>query len=571
MATVGYNSAGGVVAYISLYRKYRAQDFEELLGQSHVTVTLRNAIQQGRLAHAYLFCGPRGTGKTSTARLLAKSLNCEHGPTPTPCKVCRFCRAIQEGNCVDVVEMDAASETSIDDVRTSIIENAKYPPMEARYKIYIIDEVHDLSAKAFDALLKTIEEPPPHVVFILATTEFHRVPPTIRSRCQRFDFHRGTIADITRRLEQVLAAEGFTAEPAALHLVARAADGSWRDALTALEQVIAFSEGGTITAQTVYNALGLLEDETLMQLTDALLERDAGRALQLLEGQMLLGREPRVFAESLIQHWRALIQAALHAQDRSGAYDPTVWSAMIEQARRAGVPRLLAWWEQMAGALSEMRTSGSPRAILELYLLRLACEPSVAPAPQYVASVQPAAPTPRPVPPASTPRATPPAATPEPTPRATPPAATPEPAPRASQPAPPTDSATALPVDPATANQLWRQRVEELVQRSPVGGMHLRGSRLELDGDRVRLVMPTRFGYEYFKQQARREANLIEEVRKTLGAPNAPVQLVYSDEARPEEPPLTPPPPAERELEGEELVNELLHALNGHEVDAGEE
>jgi DNA polymerase-3 subunit gamma/tau len=555
---VGYNSAGGVVAYISLYRKYRAQDFEELLGQSHVTVTLRNAIQQGRLAHAYLFCGPRGTGKTSTARLLAKSLNCEQGPTPTPCKVCRFCRAIQEGNCVDVVEMDAASETSIDDVRTSIIENAKYPPMEARYKIYIIDEVHDLSAKAFDALLKTIEEPPPHVVFILATTEFHRVPPTIRSRCQRFDFHRGTIADITRRLEQVLVAEGFTAEPAALHLVARAADGSWRDALTALEQVIAFSEGGTITAQTVYNALGLLEDETLMQLTDALLERDAGKALQLLEGQMLLGREPRVFAESLIQHWRALIQAALHAHDRSGAYDPTVWSAMIEQARRAGVPRLLAWWEQMAGALSEMRTSGSPRAILELYLLRLACEPSVAPTPQYVASVQPAAPTPRPVPPASTPRATP-------------PVATPEPAPRASQPAPPTDSATALPVDPATANQLWQQRVEELVQRSPAGGMHLRGSRLELDGGLVRVVMPTRFGYEYFKQQARREANLIEEVRKTLGAPNAPVQLVYSEGSRTEEPPLTPPPPAERELEGEELVDELMRALNGHEVDAGEE
>jgi DNA polymerase-3 subunit gamma/tau len=546
------------VAYISLYRKYRAQDFEELMGQSHVTVTLRNAIQQGRLAHAYLFCGPRGTGKTSTARLLAKSLNCEQGPTPNPCKVCRFCRAIQEGNCVDVVEMDAASETSIDDVRTSIIENAKYPPMEARYKIYIIDEVHDLSAKAFDALLKTIEEPPPHVVFILATTEFHRVPPTIRSRCQRFDFHRGTIADITRRLEQVLVAEGFTAEPAALHLVARAADGSWRDALTALEQVIAFSEGGTITAQTVYNALGLLEDETLMQLTDALLERDAGKALHLLEGQMLLGREPRVFAESLIQHWRALIQAALHAHDRAGAYDPTVWSAMIEQARRAGIPRLLAWWEQTAGALSEMRTSGSPRAILELYLLRLACEPSVAPTPQYVASVQPAAPTPRPVPPASTPRATPPAATPEPTPRAT-------------HPVPPADAPIQLPIDPATANQRWQQRVEELVQRSPVGGMHLRGSRLELDGDRVRLVMPTRFGYEYFKQQARRESNLIEEVRKTLGAPNAPVQLVYSDEARPEEPPLTPPPPAERELEGEELVNELLHALNGHEVDAGEE
>ena len=534
------------MAYISLYRKYRAQDFEELMGQSHVTVTLQNAIQQGRLAHAYLFCGPRGTGKTSTARLLAKALNCEQGPTPTPCKVCRFCRAIQEGTSVDVVEMDAASETSIDDVRTSIIENAKYPPMEARYKIYIIDEVHDLSAKAFDALLKTIEEPPPHVIFILATTEFHRVPPTIRSRCQRFDFHRGTIADITRRLQQVLEAEGLTAEPAALHLVARAADGSWRDALTALEQVIAFSEAGTITPQTVYNALGMLEDETLMQLTDALLEQDAGKALQLLEGQMLLGREPRVFAESLIQHWRALIQAALHAQDKSGAYDSTVWSAMIEQARRAGVPRLLAWWEQMAGALSEMRTSGSPRAILELYLLRLTCETPAAPqptasAPQLTGSrPQVAVPAPH--------------ATPDATPTPTPAAAV------------PTDAASPLPIDPAEANRRWQQRVEELVKRSPIGGMHLRSSRLELDGHTIRITIPTRLGYDFFKQQARREQVLAQEVRNTLGMPNASVQLAYADEAHPEEPPPPPavaPPP----LEGEALVAELKRELNGHEVD----
>lgn len=526
------------MAYISLYRKYRAQDFGELMGQSHVTVTLQNAIQQGRLAHAYLFCGPRGTGKTSTARLLAKALNCEQGPTPTPCKECRFCRAIQEGTSVDVVEMDAASETSIDDVRTSIIENAKYPPMEARYKIYIIDEVHDLSAKAFDALLKTIEEPPPHVIFILATTEFHRVPPTIRSRCQRFDFHRGTIADITRRLQHVLTAEGLSAEPAALHLVARAADGSWRDALTALEQVIAFSEAGIITPQTVYNALGMLEDETLMHLTDALLEHDAGKALQLLEGQMLLGREPRVFAESLIQHWRALIQAALHAQDKSGAYDSTVWSAMIEQARRAGVPRLLAWWEQMAGALSEMRSSGSPRAILELYLLRLTCETHTVPQP--VVSATQAAPTPHATPPATT---------------------TPTPAAAA-----PAEAASPLPIDPTDANRRWQQRVEDLVKRSPVGGMHLRGSRLELDEHTIRITIPTRLGYDFFKQQARREQVLAQEVRNALGMPNASVQLAYADEAHPEEPPPPPivaPPP----LEGEALVAELKRELNGHELE----
>ncbi|MCS6923880.1 MAG: AAA family ATPase, partial [Fimbriimonadales bacterium] len=449
---------------------------------------------------------------------------------------------------------------SIEDVRTSIIENAKYPPMEARYKIYIIDEVHDLSAKAFDALLKTIEEPPPHVIFVLATTEFHRVPPTIRSRCQRFDFHRGTIADIAKRLQQVLDAEGFRAEPAALHLVARAADGSWRDALTALEQVIAFSENGVITPQTVYNALGMLEDETLMQLTDALIDHDAGKALNLLDGQMLLGREPRVFAESLIQHWRMLIQAALHAQDKAGMYDPTQWSAMVEQARRAGVPRLLRWWEQMASALSEMRTSGSPRAILELYLLRFATE-TVAPL-----TAQPAAP-PSPAP-AATPTAAPvQPATPAPTPAA--PAQPAPPAPTPSAPTPEPSPQESAGFDNAYANQLWQQKVDELIQRSPSGGMHLRGSRVLVENNTVRLILASRMSYEFFKQSPRREQNLVLAVRAALGMPNAPVKLEYSEEARPQEPP--PPPVAEsRPLEGEQLLDAINQTFNGYEVEPPE-
>src|SRR5437763_4147566 len=205
------------MSYIALYRKYRSQSFSELMGQEQVTVTLQNAIRSGRIAHAYLFHGARGCGKTSTARLVARALNCvaQDGPTPEPCGRCRLCLAIRDGSCMDVVEMDAASETGIDDVREKIIENVQYAPGEARYKVYIIDEVHDLSAKAFDALLKTLEEPPPHVVFILATTEAHKVPITVRSRCQRMDFRRGTVMDLTANLRRALDAESILNEPEA--------------------------------------------------------------------------------------------------------------------------------------------------------------------------------------------------------------------------------------------------------------------------------------------------------------------------------------------------------------------
>ncbi|GBC92962.1 DNA polymerase III subunit tau [bacterium HR15] len=535
------------MAYLSLYRKYRAQDFDELMGQSHITTTLRNAIQQGRWAHAYLFCGPRGTGKTSTARLLAKALNCEQGPTPNPCKQCRFCRAIQEGNCVDVIEMDAASETSIEDVRTTIIENAKYPPMEARFKVYIIDEVHDLSAKAFDALLKTLEEPPPHVIFILATTEFHRVPPTIRSRCQRFDFHRGTIADIAERLRYVVQAEGLKAEPAALHLIARAADGSWRDALTALEQVIAFS-AGVITPETVYHALGTVEDETLMRLTDALITGDAATVLTLIDEQLLLGREPRVLAESLIQHWRALTQAMLYGEDRQHAYDPALWGAMREQAMRATLPRLLHWWERMAEALMEMRAAGSPRAVLELTMLTFAAENR--------SPLQPSTQTER-----AESALSPPKLAGE---------APAEPKLEGEAPAEPKLEGEA-PAEPKLAgeadeeaNQRWRAFVEKLKEKSPVGGRNLEGSRVHIEGDTVRLYLRSEMARAYFRDSAQRERTLAEMVRKQLNMPQAKVILEVMPHS---EPPAAPPPPvAQPILEGEALVEAIKRTFNGHEI-----
>ncbi len=259
------------MSYIALYRKYRSQNFDELMGQESVTTTLQNAIRTGRIAHAYLFHGARGCGKTSTARLLSRALNCvaQDGPSAEPCGVCRLCVSIRENTCMDVVEIDAASETGVDNVREKIIENVQYAASEARYKVYIIDEVHDLSAKAFDALLKTLEEPPPHVVFILATTEYHKVPITIRSRCQGYQFKRGSLHDLSASIERVILAEGFTAEPEAVQAVARSAEGSWRDALSILEQVLAYSDGH-ITAAIVHRALGTVGTEMLAQVTETL-------------------------------------------------------------------------------------------------------------------------------------------------------------------------------------------------------------------------------------------------------------------------------------------------------------
>lgn len=368
------------MAYISLYRKYRAQTFDQVMGQGHIVTTLQNAVRQNKFSHAYLLCGPRGTGKTTTARLIAKALNCENGPTPEPCDECHFCVQIRQGSCMDVVEMDAASETSIDDVRGAIVENAKYAPMEARYKVYIIDEAHDLSAKAFDALLKTIEEPPPHVVFILATTEFNKVPITIRSRCQRFDFHRGSVADIVKRMEFVLQSEGIEYEAPALLAIARLADGSWRDALTALEQAIAYSSD-KVSVDTVYDALGIVEEDALRELVDRLIEGDQAGILAQVHEQSRRGREARIIAESLLNRIRSLMHAQLNVETAAQQYETPVWAALVEQARRVGTARLLAWWQKLSQAISDMRVAGAPRIVLELALLSIADQPvQVAPA-----------------------------------------------------------------------------------------------------------------------------------------------------------------------------------------------
>ena len=310
------------MSYLALARQYRPDDFSKILAQNHITRTLANAISTGRISHAYLFCGPRGTGKTSTARVLAKSLNCAKGPTSTPCGECVNCREIKIGNSPDVFEIDAASNRGIDDIR-ELRENVRYAPASSRYKIYIIDEVHRLTNEAFDALLKTLEEPPPHVIFMFATTEPQNLPATILSRTQRFDFKRVPVSSLAETIINVAAKEGLAIEPKAAQLIGRKADGSLRDALSLLDQLISFSEG-KITTQSTAEILGLVKTEFLFNITGAILEHNAAMVLDLFsvyfnEGSDIdqLGSELMNFFSKLLMIKNGITETSLLEMDTS--------------------------------------------------------------------------------------------------------------------------------------------------------------------------------------------------------------------------------------------------------------
>ena len=360
------------MAYVALYRKYRSQSFEELMGQDHVTRTLQNALRTGHIAQAYLFHGARGCGKTSTARLIARALNCvaTPGPNPEPCGVCRLCVSIRENACLDVTEIDAASETGVDNVREKVIENVQYAPAEARYKVYIIDEVHDLSAKAFDALLKTIEEPPAHVVFILATTEYHKVPITIRSRCQNYQFKRGSLLDLSAAVQRVITAEGCTAESDAVQSIARSAEGSWRDALSLLEQVLAYSDGH-ITAETVNKAIGTVGAATLARVVTTLAAGEWDGTLAVAAELVESGMDVRQLLTALQAHLRDLMLIAAapnHAMQELGA---DRYALLAPQSSLFSPNALLTMLGQLSAAEREFRFTNQHRILLETALLRL--------------------------------------------------------------------------------------------------------------------------------------------------------------------------------------------------------
>ena len=360
----------GPMAYLSLYRKYRPQTFDDLLGQEHVSSTLAKAITEDRVSHAYLFTGPRGTGKTSTARILAKALNCEKGPTPSPCGKCASCVAITDGSSLDVIEMDAASHSKVDDAR-EILAGVPLASAGSRKKVYVIDEVHMLSTQAFNALLKTLEEPPSHVVFILATTEAHKVLPTIISRTQRFDFRRVSQDDLTSHLEKVAKSEGMDVEPSSLQAVARHSEGSVRDALSALDQLSNLGEGAS--SDDVHRFLGQRTHDSYLQLFDAVAAGDVGELFARIGAFMAQGADPRQLAEGALQHVRSLLLLAT-APDAEALLDANEEDrqALTTQAGRFSPGLLVRVMDLLGKAITEMRNAPNHRLFLEVALVRAA-------------------------------------------------------------------------------------------------------------------------------------------------------------------------------------------------------
>ncbi len=358
------------MAYISLYRKYRPQTLEEVVGQEHITHTLSNAVKQSKISHAYLFCGPRGTGKTSVAKILAKVVNCKDAPTPTPCNKCDACNQINNGSFLDVLEIDAASNRGIDEIR-DLREKVHFSPTEGHMKVYIIDEVHMLTPEAFNALLKTLEEPPSHVIFVLATTEPHKVLPTILSRCQRFDFKRILTSDMVTRLLFVAKTEDIKVEETALPLIARHAQGSLRDALGTLDQLASFT-GKNIKAQDVITLLGMSDRELLFDVVEILGKEDVASAFECIEKLVVSGRDPKQFAKDLIEYVRALfvIKNSEMASEIINA-TPEVFAKMEAQATRFQNTELMRFLDVLSIAHGQMRWNPDARLVLEMTLVKL--------------------------------------------------------------------------------------------------------------------------------------------------------------------------------------------------------
>lgn len=364
------------MSYTALYRKFRPQEFEDVKGQDHIVTTLKNQIKADRIGHAYLFCGTRGTGKTTIAKIFAKAVNCEHPVDGSPCGVCPACKAIAEGTSMNVIEIDAASNNGVDNIR-QIREEVEYRPTEGKYKVYIIDEVHMLSIGAFNALLKTLEEPPSYVIFILATTEAHKIPITILSRCQRYDFRRISIDTITARLTELMEAEKVTVEEKALRYVAKAADGSMRDALSLLDQCIAFYLGQELTYDKVLETLGAVDTEVFSRLLRQILDKDITGAIGTVDEMVIEGRELGQFVTDFTWYLRNLMLVQ-NSDDMEDVLDISAENLALlkEEAQMVEVDILMRYIRIFSELSSQIKYAAQKRILIEIAVIKL-CKPEM--------------------------------------------------------------------------------------------------------------------------------------------------------------------------------------------------
>lgn len=362
------------MSYTALYRKFRPKDFEDVKGQEHIVTTLKNQIKADRIGHAYLFCGTRGTGKTTIAKILARAVNCEHPVDGSPCNTCKTCKAILEGTSMNVIEIDAASNNGVDNIR-EIREEVAYRPTEGRYKVYIIDEVHMLSTGAFNALLKTLEEPPSYVIFILATTEAHKIPITILSRCQRYDFRRITVETIARRLTELMEKEGNDVEEKAIRYIAKAADGSMRDALSLLDQCIAFYLGETLTYEKVLENLGAVDTDIFSGLLRKILKQDTTGAVKTLEEIILQGKEMGQFVTDFIWYLRnlLLISSSDHPEEAVDVSAENL-EKMKEESAMVDAETLMRYIRIFSELSNQIKYASQKRVLVEIAIIKL-CQP----------------------------------------------------------------------------------------------------------------------------------------------------------------------------------------------------